>query len=70
MLVDVQLCLLKRHLSPANRAPGPMDEEAGGTHHDLAGGSSGVLHRHRVVEDQRPEQPHRLPYGELGSTRP
>ena len=37
-------------------------------YHDLAGGSSGVLHRHRVVEDQRPQQPDRFPNGELRST--
>lgn len=38
-------------------------------YHDLAGGSSGILHGHRVVEDQRPQQPDGLPDGELRSTR-
>lgn len=39
------------------------------SHHDLAGRPSGILHRHGVVEDQRPQQPHRLPDGELRSPR-
>lgn len=37
-------------------------------YHDLAGGSSGIFHRHRVVEDQCPQQPDRFPDGEFRST--
>lgn len=38
-------------------------------HHDLAGGSPRILHRNRVVENQRPQQPHGLPDGKFGPAR-
>lgn len=34
--------------------------------HDFAGGAFRVLHRHRVVEHQAPQEPHGLPDGEGG----
>lgn len=42
-------------------------EEGPDRHNELAGGTFGVLHGDRVVEDQTPEQPHCLAHGEGGS---
>lgn len=42
-------------------------EEGPHGHDELASGAFGVLHRDGVVEDQTPEQPHRLAHGERGS---
>lgn len=39
-------------------------EEGPDQDHDLAGRSLGVFHGDRVVEDDAPQQPHRLPDGE------
>lgn len=45
---------------------GEKDDSKEGPHgHDeLAGGAFGILHGDGVVEDQTPEQPHRLAHGE------
>ena len=39
-------------------------EEGPHRHYELTGGSFRVLHRHRVVEDETPQQPHGLAHGE------
>ena len=44
-------------------------EEGPHRHHDLTGGAFGVLHGHRVVEDQTPEQPDGLTDGEGRTVR-
>lgn len=44
-------------------------EEGPYQHHDLTGGAFGVLDGDGVVEDDSPQQPHRLPNGEGGPAR-
>lgn len=41
-------------------------EEGPDQHHDLTGGAFGILDGDGVVEDDSPQQPHRLPNGEGG----
>lgn len=62
----VDIFLLNHEGSQVSSVGGQEDDSKEGPdqHHDLAGGSPWVLHRHGVVEDNGPQKPHGLPDGE------
>lgn len=67
----VDVFLLDHERSQVSSVGGQKDDSKEGPdqHHDLAGGSSGVLHRHWVVKDNGPQEPDGFPYREGGATR-
>lgn len=67
----VNVFLLDHERSQVSSVGGQKDDSKEGPdqHHDLAGGSSGILHRHWVVKDNGPQEPDGFPYCEGGAAR-
>ena len=65
----VDVLLLDHEGSQVGSVGGQEDDSKEGPHrhHDLTGGTLGILHRDGVVENQTPEQPDGLTDGERGA---
>ena len=66
----VSVLLLDHEGCQVGSVGGQEDDSEEGPYqdHDLAGGALGVLNWNRVVEDDAPQQPHRLPNSEGGAS--
>lgn len=67
----VHVLLLDHEGGQVGCVAGEKDDGKEGPHqnHDLAGGAPRILHRHRVVEHQGPQQPDGFPNGEGRASR-